>query len=379
MRKKKDTYTLPVYTKNNVDSTTHKSRNKHSILHYHENKIDEFKNNKKKKQLIDEIKKLKNFQNNTNDIKNKLCKLESDLNKLNEEESSYLLKTSTIIFKYLELDDMEKEYINNNENDTKLLTIHNQKITLTHEYMQMLDPNYIIPIGTCDYNVSKDDVICKNCNIYLNVDNGYYVCNECGYSVSGFEESLEPSYKELQEYMYKPQFTYQKETHLDDHLRRLQAKENKIISQEILDKIILEANKQKITNLNMLTESMVKKFLKKLNLNEYYDNVITIINKLNARPPVILTTEIENKIKIMFRQIQEPFNRHKPSIRKNFLSYSYILFQFFKILGLQEFTEYFPLLKSADKLRQQDEIFKKIVQDMAKIDKSVNWVFYPTI
>jgi len=81
----------------------------------------------------------------------------------------------------------------------------------------------------------------------------------------------------------------------------------------------------------------------------------------------------------MFRQIQEPFIKHKPPSRKNFLSYAYILYQFFKILGLNEFAKYFPLLKSADKLRQQDEIFKKIVADMAEVDKSIHWVFYPTI
>jgi hypothetical protein len=374
MRKKKDVYSQPVYTKKNTN--INKSKNKHSILHYHENKINEFKNDKRKKQIEADIIKAKNSKDN-----NKVKILESELNKLNDEESSYLLETSTIIFKYLELEELEKQYINSNEDnkDEMLLSVHNEKITLIHNYMKKIDPDYIISTVNMEYDIAKNDIICINCDKYLNVDNGYYVCHECGYSIVGIEESIEPSYKELQDYMYKPQFTYQKETHLDDHLRRLQAKENKYISQEILDKIILEANKQKITDLNMLTESMVKKFLKKMGLNEYYDNVIAIINKLNARPSVVLTTEIENKIKIMFRQIQEPFNRHKPPSRKNFLSYSYILYQFFKILGLQEFTEYFPLLKSADKLRQQDEIFKKIVADMAKIDKSIDWVFYPTI
>jgi hypothetical protein len=128
-----------------------------------------------------------------------------------------------------------------------------------------------------------------------------------------------------------------------------------------------------------LTEDKVKKYLKKLNLNEYYDNVIAIINRLNKRPPFTLTTELEEKIKSMFRQIQEPFEKHKPKNRKNFLSYSYTLHKFFQILNLHEFCKYFPLLKSNDKLRQQDEIFKKIVAEMAMKDKTVNWVFYPSI
>jgi hypothetical protein len=379
MRKKKETYSSPVYTKK-AKTNNKSSRTKHSILHYHDSKIEEFKNDKKRKQLQSEISKLK-VNDKTND-KTKISKLESELNKLKQEETEYLLSTSDILLKYLELEDLEKTYSQEGDNDIKhekLLEIHSKKITLTNEYMQKVDPDYILSANHNEYNISKEDSICINCDVILCAENGFYVCYKCGYCVKGLEESSEPSYKELQDYMYKPQFTYQKETHLDDHLRRLQAKENKVISQEVLDMIILEANKQKITDLNMLTESTVKKFLKKLNLNDYYDNVIAIINKLNNRPPVVLTTEIENKIKIMFKQIQQPFIKHKPVIRKNFLSYSYILFQFFKILKLDEFTEYFPLLKSADKLRQQDEIFKKIVADMAEIDKSIDWVFYPTI
>ena len=81
----------------------------------------------------------------------------------------------------------------------------------------------------------------------------------------------------------------------------------------------------------------------------------------------------------MFQLIQESFVRNKPASRKNFLSYSYILHQFLRLLNLDEFCKYFPLLKSDDKLRQQDEIFKKIVEDMKKIDKTVDWEFYPTI
>ena len=375
MRKKKETYSSPVYTKKTQGNN--RSRIKHSILHYHENKIDGYNTDKRRKQLQNEISKIK-----THDDKTKLLKLETELNKLKQDENDYLLSTSEILFKYLELEEMEKMYLQEQDNDIKndkLLEIHSQKIVLTNEYMQIVDPNYILAANHNEYNISKEDAMCLRCDILLYADNGFFVCYSCGYCIKGLEESLEPSYKELQDYMYKPQFTYQKETHLDDHLRRLQAKENKVISQEVLDMIILEANKQKITDLNMLTETTVKKFLKKLNLNDYYDNVIAIINKLNNRPPVVLTTEIENKIKIMFKQIQQPFNKHKPSSRKNFLSYSYILWQFFRILKLDEFTEYFPLLKSADKLRQQDEIFKKIVADMAEIDKSIDWVFYPTI
>jgi len=159
----------------------------------------------------------------------------------------------------------------------------------------------------------------------------------------------------------------------------LQCAENRVIPQEVLDKVILQAKKEKVQNLNLLTEDKVKKYLKRLNLNEYYDNIIGIINRINGRPPFKLTTEVETKVKMMFQQIQKPYEKYKPSGRKNFLSYSYCIHKLFQILGLHEFSTYFPLLKSVDKLRQQDDIFKKIVAEMSEQDKSVKWVFYPSV
>jgi hypothetical protein len=213
----------------------------------------------------------------------------------------------------------------------------------------------------------------------MDYSNGFLVCNACGICRNTLETHEDLSYKEMQDYDYRPQFTYDKMTHLEDWLRRFQSKENRIIPQEVLDKVILEAKKERVIDLSLLTEDKVKKYLKKLNLNEYYDNIIGIINRINGRPPFTLTTEIEEKIKTMFQQIQEPFEKYKPNNRKNFLSYSYTLHKFFQILGLDEFSKYFPLLKSADKLRQQDEIFKKVVAEMALKDKSINWKFYPSI
>ena len=391
MRKKKEKHEIPLYNKNY--NKTNKSRSKHSIFHYHESKINEFKNDEKRIKNIElEISTLK-LKLNENDtgttnisnikehtiIKTKITKLENELSTITKNESEYLLLTSGIFLKYMELE--ERERVNSKSvinDDNTLFEIYKDKMLLTNEYMQIFDPNYTVTTNL-EYDISKDDIICSRCNVLLEVDEGSYVCHSCGYCKLGIEQSSEPSYKELQDYVYKPQFTYQKLTHLEDWLRSFQSKENRYIEQSILDKVILEARKQRITDLNTLNEEKVKKFLKKLNLNDYYDNVIAIINRINGRPPFQLTVEIENKIKTMFQQIQAPFIKHKPASRKNFLSYAYILYQFFKILGLNEFAKYFPLLKSADKLRQQDEIFKKIVTDMAESDKSINLIFHPTI
>jgi hypothetical protein len=76
--------------------------------------------------------------------------------------------------------------------------------------------------------------------------------------------------------------------------------------------------------------------------------------------------------------MQDPFNKFKGT-RKNMLSYGYLLNKYFLILDLPEFAKYIKLLKSPEKLRQQDEIFKKIVDHMVEIDPGTNWRFHPSL
>ena len=85
-----------------------------------------------------------------------------------------------------------------------------------------------------------------------------------------------------------------------------------------------------------------------------------------------LKSELEEKLCNMFKEIQGPFLRHCPKDRKNFLSYSYVLFKFFELLKLDEHLRFFPLLKSREKLAIQDQIFKCICEDL-------NWPFMPSL
>ena len=85
-----------------------------------------------------------------------------------------------------------------------------------------------------------------------------------------------------------------------------------------------------------------------------------------------MNPELEEKLKNMFKEIQVPFLKYSPNNRKNFLSYSYVLHKFIQILDQPEFLKNFPLLKSRDKLHQQEQIWKKICEDL-------NWKFIRSI
>ena len=86
----------------------------------------------------------------------------------------------------------------------------------------------------------------------------------------------------------------------------------------------------------------------------------------------MISHELEAKLTDMFNEIQEPFEKHCPNNRKNFLSYSYTLYKFFQLLNKNDYLIYFPLLKSRDKLFEQENIWKGIC-------KELNWKFISCI
>ena len=127
-----------------------------------------------------------------------------------------------------------------------------------------------------------------------------------------------------------------------------------------------------MSNMADLTPKKIKEILKRLNANKYYEHVPHIINRLNGIPIPHFEPELEEKLRNMFRQIQGSFLRHSPPRRKNFLSYSFVLHKFLQLLGKDEYLSVFPLLKSRDKLMAQDQIFKKICEDL-------NWQFIKSL
>lgn len=396
MRKKKDSHGIPAFSKK-YNGTKQKSKSHHSIMHKHESKLLEFKKqNDQVKNIDSRIRNLEVLLKKQNNTKKSNVNIEEDIAflRLNEfklkdlkkerekiisgkEEIDYLLESSSIIMEYTDLEEREHYFLNikdlTPEQNIELNDLYTKKNELVELYLHKFEPGYT----NQKREFKQED--CSECGTTLVIEHSFLVCPSCGKCAHTVEQATDLSYKELQDFDYRPQFTYDKRTHLEDWLRRFQAKENRSIPQEILDKVLLEANKERIQDLNTLTEDKIKKYLKKLNLNDYYDNVIGIINRINGRPPFTLTSEIEDKIKTMFQQIQDPYENFKPKGRKNFLSYSYTLHKFFQIIGLHEFAKYFPLLKSTDKLRQQDDIFKKIVGYMSQNDTTTKWVFYPSI
>jgi len=155
-------------------------------------------------------------------------------------------------------------------------------------------------------------------------------------------------------------------------IAQFQAKESTEIPKDVYQKIQAELKKNRVRDLSKLTLKKMKTILRKLRLNQYYEHIPHIISKINRLPPPTISREMEEEIRRMFKEMQEPFERHRPEDRTNFLNYSYVLHKLCQLLELDHVLRCFPLLKSRDKLRLQDDIW-------AKICKDCKWKFYPSV
>lgn len=244
-----------------------------------------------------------------------------------------------------------------------------QRADIHEEYLANTDPHHLPSI---QYN--NHDDFCSACGEFreLMATEAIKVCPSCGDEIVAVMESDKPSYKDPpHENMY---FAYKRINHFKEQLSHFQAKETTKIPQEVYDIILVELKKEKKTNLASLTRARIRRYLQKysyLSYNKYYENINQIICHLNGMPPLSMPPEIEEQLCNMFQKIQDPFEKYCPLDRTNFLSYSYVIHKFCQLLGYNEYLPYFNLLKSKDKLHQQDKIWKKICQDL-------DWKYYPS-
>lgn len=217
--------------------------------------------------------------------------------------------------------------------------------------------------------IKKEEDKCPNCYNNINqiiVDNKL-VCKFCGFSKN---ETLFCS-PENNDINKKISYPYKRLNHLKECLNQLQAKETISIPDNIKNKIIKELIKKKIKIEDAKYED-VNNIVKFLKLNKYYDHYIYITVLITGKQPLTLKKQEEKDIIIMFQNILNAYESIDVKKRVNFLNYYYVLHKIFQIKNNQEFIKYCPLLKSTDKLIQQDMIWKQIC-------KKLNWRYIPSI
>lgn len=288
-----------------------------------------------------------------------------------EELCEYLFKSWPFLERYHK-DHEDTKFENDNPFNVKIKK-GCQKRDIYLDYLETVEGQSVTRNNQT--HVSDSSIQCSYCKkfntTHTDMRSGDLVCENCGLSETVPGEEL--TYREEQESTEKiVTYSYKRDNHFNEWLLQFQAQEQTNIPEEVISNLRNEFKKQKIKNLDEITHAKVRALLKKLKLNKYYEHVPYISNILNGINPPKMSEALEHRLRRMFKDIQEPFNKNCPETRKNFLSYSYVLYKFCELLGEDDYLDCFPLLKSKDKLHHQDVIWKKICQDL-------KWEFIPTV
>lgn len=315
------------------------------------------------------------------EIKEKIKDYKVELNKLNgENELDYYENVGEILFNYYDIVNQNigikkinpKKYtilealnikVDNEENVCE----YKDKTKLVNEYLAITDNKYINHIDG-EFTNSK----CVNCGEEMTniLQEALIVCLNCGYQDVLLAEQNRPVM--LFDKKDGIHYSYKRINHFREWISQIQGKESTDIPNEVFEKILNELKKEKITDTTKLTPKFMRTILKKLRTHKYYEHTAYIINRINGIPPPQFSPELEQKLSNMFMQTQPLFIKYAPPNRLNFISYSYILHKFFLILNMPEYLTLFPLLKSRQKIAQNEEVFKKICTEL-------NWNWIPSI
>ena len=245
----------------------------------------------------------------------------TDIN--NNEEYDETINTETI----------RNTQINAQVNTSNVEKIVSNRATLFDLYLSMTDKKY------ASEKVKRNYIkLCTSCNIEKTFiqSEGFYVCTQCGEVEHVITEV--PTHKDAEN--EKPRTPYKKQTHLAETLNQFQAKESTEIPDKVYNGIVNELKKMKLSPEELSeykysrAKTIIKQILKKLRFTTFYEHIPFILSKITNKPAPTISRETEELIKKMFKQTEEPFNKHCPKDRKNYLNYAFFFHKIFEILEI---------------------------------------------
>jgi len=372
------------------NSTTLDGKHKEFINEFCKDEQDKIPTIKKEKaelkqQLIDQADQLTIEQRL--DIEDRINEITETVKKLKTKKVDYFLDNSRYIFEYFEnkknissteissssstMDTKSKILnsffkIKNEDQNQNKAENENKNRNIVQRYLSNIDETFL------DMNafVCSTDV-CQYCfkgELIPLDDEGVLICNICSKNVPYLIENEKPSYKEPPKEVCF--YAYKKINHFKEILAQFQGKETTQIPADVIENIKLQIKKERI-QLEQLNHYKTKEILKKLGYNKYYEHIAFIKNKLGIKPPV-MSQELEETLCNLFMELQAPYAKFCPDYRVNFLNYYYVLYKLCELLDEKQYLIDIPMLKDREKLIEQDEIWKKMCENL-------DWEFVATI
>lgn len=308
------------------------------------------------------------------DIEDKIKETKLKMKKIKNSKKEYLLDNAKDVFNYFE----SKKNIGKTQSKSKRLNsffkIDNSNCNTEDDGTKNIVQSYLSRVNSELINVNDFVIpinICDSCNkgeLIPLEEEGILVCNNCSKSKKFLIENEKPSYKEPPKEVCF--YAYKRINHFREILAQFQAKETTQIPESVIEDIKNQIKKERI-EIKQITNTKAKEILKKLGYNKYYEHIPFIKDIIGIKPP-IMTPELEDTLCNLFMDIQAPYAKFCPEDRVNFLNYYYTVYKLCELLDQKQFLPFFPMLKDREKRIEQDNIWKKICDEL-------DWEFIPTI
>ncbi len=151
--------------------------------------------------------------------------------------------------------------------------------------------------------------ICPKCRVpvILCTSTSTLVCPTCGRSESFIDTSSIGSSFSRENDNTSP---YKRINHLNDNLMCFQAKEPKLVPQNVIDAVMDRfAMVDNITekDMHLITDTKIRHTLKPLGFRRYYDNIPQIKERMTGKKPPQMTPAQEDRVRHRFLAAQAPF------------------------------------------------------------------------
>lgn len=319
------------------------------------------------------------------DVIDKIEQTKKQIVSLRSKKKKYLLECSKYIFQYFEQKKNISEgggiqNVNLLNSFFKIKATHSDAADIRHNKYQTsrnLYQQYWKNVNNeltnlQDFTFQSDT--CDECHkgeLIPQDEEGILICNnrKCGRFITHIVDSAKPANKEPpNEVSYT---AYIRLNHFKEILSQFQAKETTQIPPEVIEAIRARIKKERITDTSQLTYDKMRDILRKLGLNKYFEHIQYINSIFGIKPPT-MNEELHETLCVLFIEIQKPWALHCPINRTNFFNYTYTLYQLCVLLDQTQYLPYIILMKDVDKQREQDQIWKKVCQDL-------DWEFIPSI
>jgi len=307
-----------------------------------EDELKELSLLKLRKDIIEEEKKI--LFNKEKDLSLKIDQMKSN------DENNYYLKTIFIIQESI---DLESKIDGMKVNDYII-----KRREIKERYLRELGINII---NNKD-NSTKIERKCDCDEFELTVTDDEVTCDSCGlvYSVYIDNTFEHTSYTQLEQLTQHVDQIYEKKNHFLEIWAQKQAKHNSSIPQKIMDVIYDQIKKRKIKDVSTLTAEDIKMFLKRTGNSMYYEQIYSIMKKLNIKTDLEFNNNLSAKVETMFKEYEKAYEIVKDKTRKSSISYNFVIFKILTLLSCDEYRKRFTLPKDQNKRNEYEKIWKRV-------------------